>query len=519
MKSTMAHQFSKAPSADILRSSFDRSHGHKTTFDAGKLIPIYCDEVLPGDTFNMDSSFFARMATPINPIMDNLYLDVHYFFVPNRLLWDNWRRFMGERDDPSDSIDYTVPVANVTGGVATGSLMDYLGIPVGFIGNVNLLPIRAYFRIFNEWYRDQNLVNSNGNGTRTNDGPESTTDGFSVQRRGKRHDYFTSALTSPQKGDAPTIGIGGLAPVSVADASTASGNAVSIQDRSLSAPVMLRADGTYLDYTNTGPLSIGDPINYLQANLTDATQVTINQIREAFQIQKLLEKDARGGTRYSELINQHFGVEFYDVSYRPEYLGGSSTPVNINPIAQTSSTDATTPQGNMSAFATAGGRAKFTKSFVEHGYVMGIASVRADLTYQQGIEKHFLRSTRYDYFWPSLAQIGEQPVLNKEIYYQGTSQDDDVFGYQERYAEYRYKPSQVTGLFRSDAAGSLDSWHLAQDFGSLPTLGTTFIQETPPMDRILALPSEPDFIFDSYFNLRCARPMPLYGIPGNMDRF
>ena len=511
MKSVMSHQFSQAPTADIPRSSFNRSHGYKTTFDAGYLIPVYVDEALPGDTVTLNPTMFARLNTPIYPVMDNMFLDVHFFSVPIRQIWSNFRKFMGEQTDPSDSTDYTVPVstAPASGGYSNQSLQDYLGLPTQVASyEHNALFTRAYNHIFNEWYRDQNLVDSAT--VDTGDGPDNVNN-YTLRKRGKRHDYFTSCLPWLQKGDAVSIPLGSTAPIDAQVEATGWSGANSWSGVSNDASLV----GYFGNY------AAGDPKMDVvgTVDLSTAAAATINQLRQSFQIQKLLERDARSGTRYAEIVKAHFGVNFMDVTYRPEFLGGTSTPINVTSVPQTSESG-TTPQGTLAAFGTAtinGGG--FTKSFTEHCVIMGIASVRADLTYQQGLNRMFSRSTRYDFYFPALAHIGEQSVLNKEIYLDGSANDEEVFGYQERWAEYRYKPSLITGKLRSNDAASLDAWHLSQEFGSLPALNQTFIEETPPMDRVVAVTTEPDFLMDCYFNLQCARPMPLYSVPGLIDHF
>lgn len=529
-----AHDFSKSPQATIPRSAFNRSHGHKTTFNAGYLIPVYIDEALPGDTFNCRMTAFSRLATPIYPIMDNLYMESFFFAVPYRLVWDHWEQFNGANiPNPDSSTDYIIPqmTAPAMGGFAEGSLYDYFGYPtkVNSLLIENTLWARAYNLIWNEWFRDENLQNSAV--VDLDDGPDSSTD-YVLRQRGKRYDYFTSCLPWPQKGPAVELPLGTSAPVVGVPGFTM--NLTGLTSGASVFPNILTSGGHIGYGVNSGvptnaeglgvPLSGAAIPSGMVADLATATAATVNQLRQAFQIQKLYERDARGGTRYTEIIRAHFGVVSADARLqRPEYLGGGSTPVNINPVAQTSGTgisDQDTPQGNLAAFGTSTIiNHGFVKSFTEHCLLIGLVAVRADYTYQQGLNRMYSRSTRWDFYWPALSHIGEQAVLNKEIYAQATSADADVFGYQERYAEYRYKPSQVSGLFRSNATGTLDSWHLAQDFGGLPTLGNTFIVENPPMERIKAVTTEPDFLFDSYFDLKCARPMPVYGVPGLIDHF
>ena len=524
-KSLMAHQFSLIPKADIPRSSFNRDHEYKSTFDAGYLVPFYIDEVLPGDTFNLKAQLFARFATPIVPIMDNMYLDTFFFFVPLRLVWNNFQKFMGEQENPGDSTDYLCPkVLSPSGGWKSQSLSDYFGLPVNVDNlSVNAFHHRAYNLIWNEWFRDENLQDSVE--VPKGDGPDADST-FKLLRRGKRHDYFTSALPWPQKGPGVELPLGGFADV-VSDGSLTWSKSTS----NTIPPNTLSSNAGYAVYfNNTDSSNSNRELKYqsgLKVDLSSATAVTINSLRQAFQIQKLFERDSLGGSRYIEILRAHFSVISPDARLqRPEYLGGSSARILINPVAQTSSTDNITPQGNLSAFGVLNDRCHgFTKSFVEHGVIIGLVNVRADLRYQQGIDRMFSRNTREDFYWPVLAHLGEQAILNKEIYAQGTSEDEEVFGYQERFAEYRYKPSKVTGRFRSQStdengnSNSLDAWHLAQDFDSLPKLNATFIQDDPPIDRVIAVQSEPHFLFDAYIQVNTVRPMPVYSVPGLVDHF
>lgn len=564
------HRFSDAPAMYMRRTKFDRSHVYKTTFNSGRLIPVFVDEVLPGDTTRMSVNYFARLATPIKPIMDNIYLDWFFFFVPNRLVWEHWQNFCFEQEDPDDSTDYVIPTVTAAGNsdnAYVGSLWDYFGLPVNTSGNlsgISALPFRAVYLIWNEWFRDENLqksvkiqkgdVNEILDSSRASEQPSwvfssgtTIVSGHACPPRGKRHDYFTSALPWTQKGPGVSIGLAGTA--TLVDPSPVSGYFVQQSDNSLGAAQFSESGGVHSVYTGSGSLRYqggysvsiaGHSVNSsgtatvtaqpgsswlsksAYADLDSSSIFTINSLRTAFQMQKFYERLARGGSRYTEVLRSFFGVVSPDARLqRPEFLGSFTKMVNVNPIAQTSATDTTSPQGNLSAYGVTASRFHgFTKSFVEHGYIIGFVCARADLTYQQGINKMWLRSTVYDFYWPTFAHLGEQAVELREIYAQGTEADTIVFGYQERYAEYRYKPSQITGKFRSSVTGgNLDIWHLSQFFSNAPTLSEEFITENPPIKRIVAVQNEPEFLLDVGFRYTTVRPMPMFGTPGLVDHF
>ena len=576
------NRFSQVPNSPIQRSVFDRSHDYKTTMDAGYLIPFFVDEVLPGDTFKLRVNAFVRMNTLIAPFMDNVFMDTFFFFVPTRLVWDHWQRFCGEQKSPGDPTDFLIPSLSGSNKFENGSIFDYMGLPTGVVidsvnSPINCLPFRAYNLIYNEWFRDENLIDSIV--VPTGDGPDPIST-YTLRKRAKRHDYFTSALPWPQKGPSVDVGLTGNAPVKgngSMNLDTINYNFLNVPNGGISMGIEPFNPGaasswssgdlhlfdrsrypdhprfnpnlgnnlvgvSYLDdssgeggdssayaaYPNsfsiTGKGQVGVSLNStsgLYADLSGVSAITINDLRQAFQIQKFYEKWARGGSRYTETLRVMFNVISPDARLqRPEYLGGTHSRVNVVPTAQTSSTDSISPQSNLSAFGVLGDSAHgFNKSFVEHGYVIGLCCLRADITYQQGMNRMWSRRQLFDFYWPTLAHLGEQVVYNREIYTQGTADDNGVFGYQERYSEYRYKPSMITGKLRSTDPESLDVWHLAQKFDTLPKLNQDFIEENPPIARVLAVQNEPQFFADFWFDLKTSRPMPVYSVPGLVDHF
>ena len=541
---------------DMSRSRFDRSSSYKTTFNVGQIIPFYVDEVLPGDTFSIDTSKVVRMQTLLTPVMDDIFLDTYYFFVPNRLTWSHWKQFMGENTESAwiPSVEYEVPQLTAPeGGWNIGTIADYMGIPTGVSGlSVNALPFRAYALIMNEWFRDENLsdplnipvTDATVQGVNTGTFVTDVAKGGLPYTAAKYHDYFTSALPAPQKGPDVTIPIadaGTFQVVTRPENVSYKGSATPLRFGLADSPDQVY-EGQYPLYnrflgvnqglganTSKGAAGAQDnipllaPLNLWAEGSGVAQAATIRQLRLAFQIQKLYERDARGGTRYIEILKSHFGVTSPDARLqRPEYLGGNRIPININQVVQSSSTDASgTPQGNTAAYSlTSDNHSDFTKSFVEHGFLIGVMVARYRHTYQQGLERFWSRKDRFDYYFPVFANIGEQAIKNKEIYAQGTVKDDEVFGYQEAWADYRYRPNRVTGEMRSSAPQSLDVWHLGDDYESLPSLSDSWIREdSKTVNRVLAVSDNvsAQLFCDIYVRNLCTRPMPLYSIPGLID--
>lgn len=543
---------------DISRSTFDRSSSLKTSFNVGDIVPFYLDEVLPGDTFKVKTSKVVRLQTMLTPMMDNVYLDTYFFFVPNRLTWSHWKQFNGENTESAwlPETEYEVPQITAPAGTGwtIGTIADYFGIPTGVPGlSVNALPFRAYALIMNEWFRDQNLQDpldiplddATVAGVNTGTFVTDVAKGGKPYIAAKYHDYFTSALPSPQKGPDVTIPVGQSAPV------VGNGKVLGLTDgNKVGGFTVINSGGASLGNVNklgsvpsstfydqgtifgsTGTLGVptadqlaGNLANSgLIADLGAVAGATINQLRLAFQIQKLYERDARGGTRYIEIIKSHFGVTSPDARLqRPEYLGGNRIPITVNQIVQQSATqDGSTPQGTPVGLSlTTDTHHDFVKSFTEHGFVIGLMVARYDHTYQQGLDRMWSRKDRFDYYWPVFANIGEQAIKNKEIYAQGNEKDDEVFGYQEAWADYRYKPNRVTGEMRSSYAQSLDVWHLADDYKALPSLSDSWIREDKAnVDRVLAVTStvSNQLFCDIYVQNKTTRPMPLYSIPGLID--
>nr|AOV86347.1 putative capsid VP1 [uncultured virus] len=524
------------PRAEVPRSTFVTRHSRKVTFDGGFLIPFFVDEILPGDVHKGRVTIFARLATMLFPLMDNVTLETFFFFVPNRLLWSNWVRMMGEQTSPGDTIAYTTPqIVSPAGGFAVGGIFDYFGLPTvgqvtaGQTVTVNALPLRAYRLIYHEWFRDQDI--DGGQLPTSGDGPDVHTS-YSVFRRRKRHDYFTSCRPWPLKG-------GVEVPLPISGQATVRGiGMLTAGTPTAGSPVGDEAPGTPISgwsayyaggsanvvFRATAPAASADPLIY--ADLSTATGATLNALRLAIATQRLLEMDARGGTRYVEILYNQWGVDPEDWRLqRPEYVGGGRSSIQTSAIPQSSATNLTggsTALGTLAATGTFADQHEFSLYAREHGYLIGLVNVTADLTYQQGLHKMWSRQTRYDFYHPAFANLGEQAVLNQELYVTGTDATDTaVFGYQERWSEYRHRPSTITGLFRSTSAGTLEAWHAAQKFTAQPTLNGTFIEDNPPFSRVLAAGAAANgaqVLFDSVFDIASTRALPMYSVPG-LDRF
>ncbi len=538
---------------DLSRSTFDRSSSVKTSFNAGDIVPFFLEEVLPGDTFNVKSSKVVRMQTLLTPMMDNVYLDTYYFFVPNRLVWKHWKEFNGENNESAWIPETTYEVPQITApagtGWAVGTIADYFGIPTGVPNlSVSALPFRAYALIINEWFRDQNLSDplvvpdddATVAGVNTGTFVSDVAKGGKPYIAAKYHDYFTSCLPSPQKGPdvkIPVASAGNYPVVALSGVNNLPKNTGPLTfggiEGSSTSPATFSALKINPSDSSSSGVSWGDPSsaryyavpqNLMAISEGNAASATINQLRLAFQIQKLYERDARGGSRYIEILKSHFGVTSPDARLqRPEYLGGNRVPININQVIQQSGTGSgsATPQGTVVGMSqTTDSHADFIKSFTEHGFIIGVMVARYDHTYQQGLDRLWSRKDRFDYYWPVFANIGEQAVKNKEIYAQGNAEDDEVFGYQEAWADYRYKPNRVTGEMRSAYAQSLDVWHLADDYSTRPSLSDSWIREDKTnIDRVLAVTSanSNQFFADIYVQNRATRPMPMYSVPGLID--
>lgn len=527
------HSFAQIPAVNQARSVFDRSYGAKDTYFFDYLNPVFVEEVIPGDTMNLAVKAFFRLSPQVKPLMDNLYCDWYFFFVPNRLVWDKWQRFMGEQPSPGDSTDFLLPQVNLVAVPGDLSVFDHFGVPSVDVGTVNALPFRGRNLVINEWFRDQNLQTPLT--VPKTDGPDSNAL-YVPWKSAKPHDYFTSCLPWPQKGTAPTLNMSGEAPLMGLGLvgtiqTTAAQGAVRMSDgttQALGTAWAIEGVGATIGageaafVVDAGNAVGGFPNMRIEG---DGLFFTINEFRNAIMVQSLLELDARGGTRYTEILRAHYGVISPDQRLqRPEFLSSGRSMINQHPIAQTSESTADSPQGNLAAFSTmaeSGSAIGFSKSFVEHGYVLGFMRARGDVSYQQGVNRLWTRRTRYDFFWPKLQELGEQAVLNKEIYVDGTAADEEVFGYQERYAEYRYHPTEIRGQFRSNAPDTMDVWHLAQDFTSRPVLNSAFIQGNTPIRRNLVVQDGdyPDMFGDLWFDLKHVRPMRVYGVPATLGRF